>query len=25
LERNIHVKTALTFASFELHKAFRGN
>jgi DNA polymerase-3 subunit delta' len=25
LERNVHVKTALTFASFELHKAFRGN
>ena len=25
VERNIHVKTALTFASFELHKAFRGN
>ncbi len=25
LERNIHLKTALTFASFKLHKAFRGN
>ena len=25
LERNIHVRTTLTVASFELHKAFRGN
>ena len=24
LERNIHVKTSLTFTSYELHKAFRG-
>lgn len=24
LERNIHVKTSLTFASYELHRAFRG-
>ena len=24
LERNIHVKTSLTYTSYELHKAFRG-